>query len=142
MVRIDDFVDPLVKEAYTQLVPLEMSESEFWIKYFKSEYFVRDKSTSAIGGLNSGSAGGGIQRTDDMFSKFEKKNPPLKDSSVLMSRVDLDHSDVDLSSSAADVYKHTGTYCMCNVSVYIVFNCLCVTNVYNIYRRINCAMRV
>jgi hypothetical protein len=53
---------PAVKQAYNDNVPVSMSESEFWTKYFLSEYYNRGKGESAYSKS---------RQTDDMFQRYE-----------------------------------------------------------------------
>ncbi|KAG5184427.1 hypothetical protein JKP88DRAFT_315163 [Tribonema minus] len=55
---------PAVERAYKAKVPVELSEKEFWVKYFQSQYYTRDRGGAAKAGGATISAG------DDMFSRF------------------------------------------------------------------------
>jgi hypothetical protein len=55
---------PAVKKAFEHEVPLNMSEQEFWVAYFQSEYYSRDK---GLGDVYS------EVRTDDIFSRYDTK---------------------------------------------------------------------
>lgn len=58
---------PAVRRAFEAEVPLNKTETDFWVAYFQSEYFARDK---------GGRAGGDEDmygRTDDMFSRYEER---------------------------------------------------------------------
>ena len=56
---------PAVAKAYKDHVPEHLSEKEFWTKYFRSEYYAKDKG----GGSTSGK--GNYMRTDDMFQRYD-----------------------------------------------------------------------
>jgi BSD domain len=58
---------PAVRKAFEAEVPLNKTETDFWVAYFQSEYFARDK---------GGRAGGDDElygRTDDMFLRYEER---------------------------------------------------------------------
>ena len=98
---------PAVRKAFEAEVPLNKTETDFWVAYFQSEYFARDK---------GGRAGGHEDlygRTDDMFSRYEERlgdNSRSKSapSSSFQSKVNkrnltgLVGSDVDLTAIIGD----------------------------------------
>ena len=86
---------PAVKKAYDNEVPDRYTEEEFWVLYFQSEFYNKDK---AHDGLQSSSA------TDDIFSRYEllekekKINEQTKKQKISSS---IDPS-VDLTSNFGD----------------------------------------
>lgn len=56
---------PAVLTAFKEEVPLHKREEEFWIAYFRSEFFARDQGS----GKGSNQLYG---RTDDMFSRYDE----------------------------------------------------------------------
>ena len=92
---------PAVKRAYEAKVPDELTEQEFWTKYFQSEYFTRDKGTGSTAAYDNSS--GKLSRTDDIFARFEQQqNTSSKGSSMGNHKNVVIHSDVDLCSSYGD----------------------------------------
>ena len=97
---------PIVKKVYDQQVPHELSEDEFWKKYFLSEMFTRRRSTDV--------------RTDDVFtrahaeemtrSRLESRGKTRADSSTSSGTEDrgrkrpLVAQDVDLTSTYEDYH--------------------------------------
>mmetsp|Transcript_20319 Transcript_20319/g.30033 ORF Transcript_20319/g.30033 Transcript_20319/m.30033 type:complete len:560 (+) Transcript_20319:66-1745(+) len=65
---------PAVEKAHKAKVPNELSENEFWVKYFQSQFYTKDR------GMGEKSGGSTISAGDDMFSRYaaeyeeEKKN--------------------------------------------------------------------
>jgi BSD domain len=59
---------PAVRKAFEAEVPLNKTETDFWVAYFQSEYFARDKGGRATAG-DEDSYG----RTDDIFSRYEER---------------------------------------------------------------------
>ena len=101
---------PAVRKAFEAEVPLNKTETDFWVAYFQSEYFARDK---------GGRAGGDDDlygRTDDMFLRYEERageervrSAPSSSSSSSSSRKALKRnltglvgSDVDLTAILGD----------------------------------------
>jgi transcription initiation factor TFIIH subunit 1 len=60
---------PVVQRAYLDNVPTKMSEKEFWIKYFQSQFFHRDRLKGAV------VPGPG----DELFSKYASEVDKDKD---------------------------------------------------------------
>lgn len=91
---------PAVQKAYSAKVPVELSEREFWTKYFQSEYFSRDK------GVKDGDArGSNAPRTDDIFSRYEVESvDPSKGKRCRVSEA-LQHRDVDLTANYGDFHS-------------------------------------
>ena len=58
---------PAVRKAFEAEVPLNKTETDFWVAYFQSEYFARDKGGRAGGDDDT------YGRTDDMFSRYEER---------------------------------------------------------------------
>lgn len=100
---------PAVRKAFEAEVPLNKTETDFWVAYFQSEYFARDKGGRASAGDDS------FGRTDDMFSRYEerlgeskeRRGAPSSSSSApsAMTRKNLTGlvgSDVDLTAVLGD----------------------------------------
>jgi transcription initiation factor TFIIH subunit 1 len=96
---------PAVRKAFEAEVPLNKTETEFWVAYFQSEYFARDKGGRMTGGDDS------FGRTDDIFSRYEETENTSRNST---SRIPIPHgknkqnlsgivgSDVDLTAILGD----------------------------------------
>mmetsp|Transcript_16562 Transcript_16562/g.24912 ORF Transcript_16562/g.24912 Transcript_16562/m.24912 type:complete len:624 (+) Transcript_16562:220-2091(+) len=80
--------NPIVKKQYDSLVPHELTEAEFWQKYFLSEYFTRTQTQRDTSGLrnryNSRDSVRGAMLTDDLFTRAynedlvkSRKNGPI-----------------------------------------------------------------
>lgn len=61
---------PAVAKAYKDNVPEKMTEKEFWTKYFRSEYYARDKGSSAPDRISGRRA---VLQTDDMFQRYDNE---------------------------------------------------------------------
>lgn len=59
---------PAVRKAFEAEVPLNKTETDFWVAYFQSEYFARDKGGRATAGDDDP-----YGRTDDIFSRYEER---------------------------------------------------------------------
>lgn len=59
---------PAVRKAFEAEVPLNKTETDFWVAYFQSEFFARDKGGRATAGDDDA-----FGRTDDMFSRYEER---------------------------------------------------------------------
>ncbi|KAJ1452269.1 hypothetical protein M885DRAFT_527496 [Pelagophyceae sp. CCMP2097] len=55
---------PAVKRAHAARVPATMDEATFWVKYFQSRYFMRDKGDAVKQGRVDGA-------TDDVFARYD-----------------------------------------------------------------------
>ena len=66
--KIDFLFDayPAVRRAHAAHVPNDMSEEQFWVKYFQSRYFWRDKGAA----VNNATPDDAV--TDDLFARFEE----------------------------------------------------------------------
>jgi hypothetical protein len=75
-------LNPIVKKVYSEKVPHELNEDEFWTQYFLSEYFTRDKahlqSNASASAHASAAAMVTYQSTDDMFSRAEEEEKNQK----------------------------------------------------------------
>ncbi|KAJ8612858.1 hypothetical protein CTAYLR_002031 [Chrysophaeum taylorii] len=81
---------PAVERAYAANVPKAMSPKEFWVRYFQSRYYLRDK-----GAAVAASRAGELQEGgDDIFAGFER--PEDRPSRVRVSRA------LDLTKTAGD----------------------------------------
>jgi hypothetical protein len=58
-----------VHKAYQENVPDKVSEKEFWIKYFSSQYFYRKRVAGGTGPSPSGGVEGG-KGTGDLFEQY------------------------------------------------------------------------
>ncbi|KAH3877055.1 hypothetical protein DPMN_000911, partial [Dreissena polymorpha] len=79
---------PIVRKKHTEYVPHEMTESDFWTRFFQSHYFHRDRMAQSSKDLFSDCA---KEDEEEIKSEVEKKNTdPLLD---LVSHKDgiLDH---------------------------------------------------
>lgn len=102
---------PAVKLAYDAKVPVELTESEFWTKYFQSEYFARDK------GLKDADARGSTAaRTDDIFSRYEvtESSDVAKGKCSRVSEA-LQHRDVDLTANYGDFHVVDNSSAACDM---------------------------
>jgi BSD domain len=102
---------PAVRKAFEAEVPLNKTETDFWVAYFQSEFFARDK-----GGRATAGADDAFGRTDDMFSRYEerlgessdRRSAPSSSSGSALSKVckknlaGLVGSDVDLTAVLGD----------------------------------------
>jgi hypothetical protein len=106
---------PSVKKAFETEVPLRLSEQDFWIAYFQSEFYGRDKGYNHDNQMNL---------TDDMFTRYQiAYENSLHDSSnnktshnelqVVSNNSQtkkrkltdvLEHSDVDLTATYNDYH--------------------------------------
>jgi hypothetical protein len=86
---------PSVKKAYDNEVPDRYTEEEFWILYFQSEFYNKDKAHDGLK-LSSG--------TDDIFSRYEllekEKNSNEKIKKLKIS--DIVDPSIDLTSNFGD----------------------------------------
>eukprot|EP01042_Synura_sphagnicola_P002276 gene2276-2720_t len=119
---------PAVKRAYDDKVPVELSEQEFWTRYFQSEYFTRDKGKGVASSLqaiansiqnenkiaNNGSQmNNSIQKSaydhdlykpsNDIFSKYEGGSDTFSGKRLKLGK-DMGHWDVDLTSTLGDYH--------------------------------------
>ena len=94
-------------------MPLNKTETDFWVAYFQSEFFARDKGGRATAGDDDA-----FGRTDDMFSRYEerlgdqenrdRRSAPSSSSGSALSKVckknlsGLVGSDVDLTAVLGD----------------------------------------
>jgi BSD domain len=122
---------PAVRKAFEAEVPLNKTETDFWVAYFQSEFFARDKGGRATAGDDDA-----FGRTDDMFSRYEerlgesndRRSAPSSSSGSALGKVckknlaGLVGSDVDLTailgdfgpadaSNLGELLAHTCTLC-------------------------------
>ncbi|KAL3120965.1 hypothetical protein niasHT_002593 [Heterodera trifolii] len=95
---------PAVEQKHLELVPHELSEQEFWTRFFQSHYFHRQRNTPADVPSTSKAAGSGTTTTalDDPFAdcaKMDEKdmaNLIAKGQRTLKRHLDLSYIDEDL----------------------------------------------
>lgn len=60
---------PAVKRAYDDNVPRKLTAEQFWVKYFQSRYYARDKGAA----VNAARREGGIEDGDDLFARYDRE---------------------------------------------------------------------
>lgn len=88
---------PAVRRARQANVP-PMKEQQFWVKYFQSRYYLRDKG-AAVSASRAGELGDG---GDDMFARYEQRDDSAKlehDRLLQLSRVP---KEIDITMTAGD----------------------------------------
>jgi len=82
---------PAVRRAHKTHVPKDMSEAQFWVKYFQSRYFWRDKGRAV---LEKGQAKADV--ADDLFARHEEAGDDLLQvAPEVRKAVDLSRTDAD-----------------------------------------------
>uniref|UniRef100_A0A7S3K608 BSD domain-containing protein n=1 Tax=Aureoumbra lagunensis TaxID=44058 RepID=A0A7S3K608_9STRA len=98
---------PAVERAYQALVNKSLTEEEFWIKYFQSKFFLRDKGEAVVLAAKSHTNNQLID--DDLFARYEKDtdnsitvNTQKRHASLILQRNtdDVDLIDNDLEPPA------------------------------------------
>jgi transcription initiation factor TFIIH subunit 1 len=79
------FLAQAVHRAYENMVPLELSDEQFWRKYLESEYFHRDRGRMGTAALNH--AGG---NTGDSSSKGKTSGPTMEEQDARAAAVGTD----------------------------------------------------
>ncbi|KAI8802998.1 hypothetical protein BJ742DRAFT_830830 [Cladochytrium replicatum] len=94
---------PAVREAYEQNVPDKIPQSEFWKRYFTSQYFHR---TRTAGATTSGQAPGA--EGDDLFAKYDYADQD--DAAPIPKKLKIGPSTplLDLSTTAENVPETFG----------------------------------
>lgn len=102
---------PAVERAYKDNVPENMSEKEFWTKYFRSEYYAKDKGSTAT---DSTGARQSVRQTDDMFQRYENdmkaaavgtSSNDMTSMSFKQKRMASVSQDIDLTSTYNDYHS-------------------------------------
>eukprot|EP00026_Physarum_polycephalum_P005369 Phypoly_transcript_05401.p1 GENE.Phypoly_transcript_05401~~Phypoly_transcript_05401.p1 ORF type:complete len:584 (+),score=115.30 Phypoly_transcript_05401:70-1821(+) len=88
---------PVVEKAYRDNVPTKMSEQDFWVKYFQSQYFHRDRLKGAV-------PGEGDLLFDPYKAEVEKDKAPVLFKRKLSSISPLDDLSADSDNALPEGY--------------------------------------